>query len=261
MADFTKIIDHPEKTTIISKLVSGESPKVVSKYLKDKYPKPDEGHLRVPATTLQEFLDTYANHHGQVKKIVGRHVNSKMDKKIHESLLDTRAWRERVLEGVDKEINYLERLDNVLTILETRAEQLFDKIQGDPEDTRTDYVFTKYMELLMLAIEKGDKIRNDRPDVRVEHTYTVQMVEQQSVAIQEAIRRVLERLGPEYSSMFMELMSEELSKMSARDIDPRPSAKEIDKEKESLNLLEDKVKDFDQKFMEGDSEEVVHESE
>lgn len=252
MADFTKIIDHPEKTDIISKLVSGDSPKVVSKYLKDKYPNPDQGHLRIPATLLQEFLDTYGDHKGRVQKIINRDVNTKMDKKIHESLLDTRAWKDRVLEGVDKEINYLERLDGVLTILETRAEQLFDKIQSDPEDTRTDYVFTKYMELLMLAIEKADKIKNDKPDVRVEHTYTIQMVEQQSVAIQEAIRRVLDRLGPEYSSMFMQLMSEELTKMSAKDIDPRPSSKEIEREKESLNKLEGKIQDFDEKFFNDD---------
>jgi len=197
-ANFQKILDHPEKTNIISKLVSGDDPKVVSNYLKDKYPKPDEVHLRIPATVLKEFIDTYADHHGYVKKIIQRDADSKIDKKIADSLMDTRAWRDRVIDGVKKEINYLDKLDNVLTILETRSEQIFDMIQNDPENTRTDYVFTKYMELLMLAIEKGDKIKNDRPDVRIEHTYTVQMVEQQSVAFQNAIRRLLERLTPEY---------------------------------------------------------------
>jgi hypothetical protein len=250
MVDFTKILDHPEKTTIISKLVTGESPKVVSKYLKDKYPKPDEGHLRLPATLLQEFHDTYSDHHGAVKKIVSRHTQNKLDQKIADSLLDTRAWRERVIEGVNKEINYLEKLDSVLTILETRAEQIFDMIQSDPENTRTDYVFTKYMELLMLAIEKGDKIRNDRPDIRVEHTYTVQMVEQQSVAFQEAIRRVLERLGPEYSAIFMQLLTEEMKKMSAKNIDTTPTPKQLEKEKESLDKLDEQVQEFDDKLLE-----------
>ena len=248
MADFAKIIDHPEKTAIISKLVSGESPKVVSKYLKDKYPKPDEAHLRVPATTLQEFLDTYANHHGYVKKIVQRDADSKMDKKIHESLMDTRAWKERVVEGVEKEINYLDKLHNVLTILVTRAEQIFDMIQGDPENSRNDYVFTKYMELLMLAIEKGDKIKNDRPDVRIEHTYTVQMVEQQSFAFQEAIRRVLERLGPEYSSLFMDLLKEEMEKMDPRQLNPAPTQKDVERERESLEKLAVKAQEFDTKI-------------
>lgn len=251
MSDFKKIIDHPEKETIISKLVSGDSSKLVSKYLKDKYPGPDENHLRIPATTLQEFLDTYADHHGYVKKIVQRDADSKLDKKIHESLLDNRAWKERVLDGVNKEIDYIERLNNVITILETRAEQIFDMIQGDPEDTRkADYIFTKYMELLMAALEKADKIKNDRPDIRVEHTYTVQMVEQQSVAFQEAIRRVLERLGPEYMSLFMDLLNEEMQRLNPKDIDPMPSQKQIQKEKESLAKLNDKVENFNKEVAE-----------
>ena len=258
MADFTKIIDHPEKTQIISKLVSGESPKVVSAYLKDKYPKPDEAHLRVPATTLQEFLDTYADHHGYVKKIIQRDADSKIDKKIAESLMDTRAWRERVVDGVKKEINYIDKLDQVLTILEVRSEQIFDMIQNDPENTRTDYVFTKYMELLMLAIEKGDKIRNDRPDVRIEHTYTVQMVEQQSVAFQNAIRRMLERLGPEYGSLFMDLLKEELLKMNVKDLQIQPiTQKEIEKERQSLDKLKVQAEEFDQKFLEEHKDEEI----
>ena len=255
-ADFTKILDHPEKTQIISKLVSGENPKVVSAYLKDKYPKPDEVHLRIPATTLQEFLDTYADHHGYVKKIIQRDADSKIDKKIAESLMDTRAWRERIVDGVKKEISYIDKLDSVLTILETRSEQIFDMIQNDPENTRTDYVFTKYMELLMLAIEKGDKIRNDRPDIRVEHTYTVQMVEQQSVAFQNAIRRMLERLGPEYGSLFMDLLKDELSKMSVKDLPPQMvTPKEIERERHAMDKLSVQVDEFDQKFLEEHKDE------
>lgn len=258
MSDFKRIIDHPEKEAIISKLVSGDSPKLVSKYLKDKYPGPDENHLRIPSTVLQEFLDTYADHHGYVKKIVQKDADSKLDKQIKDSLLDNRAWKERVIDGVNKEIDYIERLNNVITILETRAEQIFDMIQGDPEDTRkADYIFTKYMELLMAALEKADKIKNDRPDIRIEHTYTVQMVEQQSVAFQEAIRKVLERLGPDYTSLFMDLLNEEMRKISVKDINPMPTQKAITKEKESIAGLNEKVMNFDKEvsteiFEEGD---------
>jgi hypothetical protein len=248
--DFTKIATHPEIKTIISKLVSGESSKLVSNYLKDKYPKPDEGHLRIPATQLQEFLDSYADHNGYVKKIVQRDTDSKLDKKIAESLMDTAPWKERVLEGVEKEINYIDKLNAVVTILEKRAEQLFDLIQSDPENTRTDYVFTKYMEQLMIAIEKADKIKNDKPDIRVEHTYTLQMVEQQTVAFQEAIGRVLERMGPEYTSIFMDILAEEMNKLRAKDIYKIPEARNIDKETKSLDMFEHDVQEMDSKLLE-----------
>jgi hypothetical protein len=256
--DFTKIIDHPDKTVIISKLVSGDSPKVVSAYLKDKYPKPDEGHLRVSATTLQEFLDSYGDSNAYVKKVIQRDADSKIDRKIAESLMDIRPWRERVIDGVKKELNYLDKLDGLMTIMETRAEQIFDLIQNDPESTKTDYIFTKYAEILMQIIEKCDKIKNDRPDVRIEHTYTVQMVEQQSVAFQEAIRRVLERLDPGISSLFMDLLSQELGKMNPKEFAPViHSQNDVDKERQALDKLDVKVKEFDAKFLEEHAEEVT----
>jgi hypothetical protein len=248
MVDFSKIIDHPEKTTIISKLCSGDSPKVVSNYLKDKYSKPDEGHLRLPINLLQEFLDSYANHHGFIKKVIQKNADSKLDKKIADSLMNTASWKERVAENFGKEINYLQRLDNILTILETRAEQIFDLIQEDPENTKTDYIFTKYLELLMLAIEKGDKIKNDKPDIRIEHTYTVQMVEQQSIAFQEAIRRVLDRMGPENAFLFMDLINEELAKINPKklEVSSSPTPKQLEKEYKSVDKFEEKAQNFDQ---------------
>ncbi len=69
----------------------------------------------------------------------------------------------------------------------------------------------KYFDLLFQAIEKADKVINERPDQRIEHTYTVQMVEQHSVAFQEAIRDLLLELGPEQSARFMELLNERLT--------------------------------------------------
>jgi hypothetical protein len=250
MTDFQKIIDHPEKTIILSKLLGGEDPKVVSKYLKDKFAKDDESHLRIPSTVLQEFLGKYANHHAYVKKIINKNADSKLDKKIADSLMDTREWRERIVDGVKKEINYLDKLDMILTVLETRSEQLFDLIQSDPENTRTDYIFTKYMEQLMLVIEKADKLKNDKPDIRIEHTYSVQMVEQQSVAFQEAIRRVLDRLGPEYTSLFMELLSEELNKLNPNTINPVPTPKQIEQGRKDFDKIEQKVLEFDKEFEE-----------
>jgi hypothetical protein len=213
-ADFSKIVDHPEKTNIITKLVHGESPKLVAQYLKDKYQKPDEGHLRIPAATLQEFLSSYGDHHGIVKKIIQKDVDSKLDRKIADSLMDTRAWKERLVDSVNTEFDYIKELNNVITIIKTRTEQIFDLIQNDPENTKNaDYIFTKYIEMLMFAIEKADKIQNDKPDIRIEHTHSVLMVEQHTVAFQEAIKRTLDRLGPDYTSLFMDLLNEEMGKI------------------------------------------------
>ena len=52
----------------------------------------------------------------------------------------------------------------------------------------------KYYDLLFQAIEKADKIINDRPDQRIEHTH-IHMIEDYSVAFQEAIRELLLEMG------------------------------------------------------------------
>jgi len=255
MGDFSKITNHPDKKDIISKLIRGDNPKVVSKYLKDQYSKPEEAHLRVPASLLQEFRDKYADTGEFAKKVFNRQSNSKLDKKIAESLLDNRTWKERVNESIDKEIDYMDHLDRLLVALEIRTEQLFDLIQQDPENTRTDYIFTKYSEILMLLLEKADKIRNDKPDIKIEHTYTVQMVEQQTVAFQEAIRRVLERMNPEISSIFLDLLNEEMGNIKPQEINPLPAPRRLEKEKSELDKLDVKMSDLDAKFDDDKEEE------
>jgi len=239
LSDFNKIVDHPEKQEIISKLLSGDSPSDVSKYLKEKYPGPDQSHLRIASTILDDFIKKYASQASYATKLIKKDCESKLDKKIADSLLQNKEWSKRLAESVDEEIDFKRKFSGLLKILEVRAEQIFDLIQSNPESTKTDYIFTKYMELIMLAIEKGDKLINDKPDIKIEHSYTIQMVEQQSFIFQEAIRRVLERMGSEYSSIFMDLLNQELNQIKTQDlIAPSPSITPKQMEKEKMLLTE-----------------------
>jgi hypothetical protein len=211
MADLKKLLDHPEKQGIITRLVSGETPKAVAAYLKTKYSKPDENHLRLPATTMKEFIDTYGDHYGFIKKIVKDDRDGKLDKQVSESLLANKDWKDYLEEVRDEDIDFRRKWMNLIKMLEVRLEQVFDKIQENPGNTKPDYVMEKYINTWMQVLEKADKMINERPDVRIEHSYTVQMVEQQTVAFQEAIRRVLERFEPELAAKFVEMLHEELA--------------------------------------------------
>src|SRR5690606_34437381 len=107
--------------------------------------------------------------------------------------------------------------------------------------------------LNMMVIEKIDKIINKSPDQRIEHTYTVQMVEQQAVALQEAIKRVIGRLEPEMASLFMEMLAEEMSKLKSPTDVPVQS---FEKTKKDIAKLEEKAANFDEKLEEiGDDNE------
>jgi hypothetical protein len=236
MADLKKLLDHPEKQGIITRLVSGETPKAVAAYLKSKYPKPDEGHLRIPASTLKEFIDTYGDHYGFIKKIVKDDRDGKLDKQVSASLLANKDWKDYLDEVRDEDIDFRRKWMNLIKMLEVRLEQVFDKIQENPGNTKPDYVMEKYINTWMQVLEKADKMINERPDVRIEHSYTVQMVEQQTVAFQEAIKRVLERLDPELSTLFVDLLNEELANLKV-DFNNAPVRRNMKRDNEAVDKL------------------------
>ena len=148
------------------------------------------------------------------------------------------AFTGRMAEVTDDEIDFRKKWKQLLYMLEARMEQVFDKVQENPGSTKADYVMGNYFELWHLALDKADKMLNDRPDVKIEHSYTVQMVEQQSVAFQEAIRRVLIKLDPALSNLFIDLLNEELRGMKPDDDRVKKS---LHKDKEHVNKLLDKA--------------------
>ena len=244
MTDFSKIVNHPEKQLIISKLCSGDTPKVVSAHLKTKYSKPDEGHLRIPAAKLQEFYDVYGPKYGFIKKIV-KQDSSKLDKEIAQSLLENSEWRARAADVTDDEINLQKKLNTMLTILEARAEQIFDKIQENPGGTKVDYVFDKIMNTLLLVIDRIDRLQNDRPDIKIEHSYTIQMMEQHTVVMQEVIKKILQQMSPEYTMLFMDLMNEGMKNAQPDDLIAKVPKMNIANEHKKVDLLMDKTIDID----------------
>lgn len=253
MADYKKILDHPEVQGIIDKLMMGETPKDVSAYLKHKYNKPDENHLRLSASLLEQFVKNYCNTSDFMTKIVKDEKKGALDKQIAQSLMNNKTWKERLAELADDKIDLERKLAEQLAMMEQRQEQIFDKIQENPGSTKLDYVMTKYFELNMMIIEKIEKIVNKAPDQRIEHTVSVQMVEQYSSVLQEGIRRVIARLPAEQATEFMEMLSEEMASVKPpRDAVPVT----MNAAKKEVARLEDKGAKLDAKFEEiGESDD------
>jgi hypothetical protein len=246
--NFQKLLEHPDVQLIIDKLALGETPESVSSYLKSKYDGPTEGNLRLSTNLLKEFVKTYGNTSEFVDKLIIDAKNNNIDKQISQSLLNNKVWKERVAEIVDEKIDIEKKIIQQLTILEQRQEQIFDKIQENPGSTKLDYVMTKYFELNAMLLEKADKIINKTPDQRIEHTFTVQMVEQHSNVIQEAVRRVISRLPPDQASEFMQMLAEELSSLKTPIFSSTPPTnKAIEKD---LSYLEGKIEAIDTEFKE-----------
>ncbi len=215
MADIDKLINHPEKDKIIGKLFSGESPRDVAQYLKLKFHGKDEQHLRLSAVFLKELIDKYFGQYKLLDQIIADEKSGKLNTKLAESLINNKVWQERMQENLDKEIDLKKRIQQMIQAIEARAEQVFDKIQENPGNLKGggDYILLKYFDLLINALEKADKIINERPDKLIQADITINMVEQHSVAFQEAIRELLMELDPEISARFMDLLTRKLAKL------------------------------------------------
>lgn len=237
MSGYQKILDHPDKNNIISKLASGESAASVSEYLKLKYSEKDQKHLRLSSKLLSGFIDKYLNQYEHLEKIVSDQKQGKLDKKLAASIINNKTWNERLAEKVDAELDIKLKVMQVLTLLEARAEQVFDSIQENPANFKGDYVLIKYFELLFNALEKCDKVVNERPDQVIEHNYSIKLVERHSVVLQNAIREVLSEMDPDIASLFLDKLSDKLRELE----EPEEEVKKTIGIKQVENLLPEHI--------------------
>jgi hypothetical protein len=215
VSDFGLILDHPDNEEIVSKLLTGTSPKEVGQWLKLKYPKKNQSHLRLTIKLLKEFSESeYTDCHKQFSKDLMLHKSGgKIDKRVYESLLDNRSYRERLSEVADTELDIGKMLTSLVTVCQNRAEQVFDIIQEDPHNFSGDSVLIKYMNELINMAEKFDKLVNRAPDQIIQHNVTIQTVEAITVMFQDAIRETLAQVDPERSSLFMEIFSQKMAEL------------------------------------------------
>ncbi len=214
VADYSKLLNHPEKDEIISKLMTGISSKQVADWLKLKYPNKDQGHLRISSNSLKEFTDNNLDLYSQLRNdIEGAASGQAPARAIAESLRNNKTYQERLNELADNEIDIKQIIKETVMMVRARAIQVFDKIQNNPENTKPDYTLIKWFETLINASEKYDKIVNESPDVVVEHKVTMEIVENRLAIFQEAVRETALELDPEIAFLFMDKLSKKLGSL------------------------------------------------
>lgn len=209
VADFSKILSHPDKDEIISKLVTGIKPKDVSDWLKLKYTDKEQGHLRVSSKILQEFVENNLDLYNVLQNDIS---GVKQDKKeISDSLKNNKTYQERIVEIADKELDIKRLLIETGHIIRQRVEQVFDKIQENPQNFKPDYTLIKWLETLLSFTDKYQKIVNEAPDTVVQHNVNIQIVEQHTIMLQDAIRETMAEVDSDMAFNFLEKLNAKMS--------------------------------------------------
>lgn len=213
VADFSKILSHPDKDEIISKLVTGIKPRDVSDWLKLKYSDKEQGHLRVSSKILQDFVENNLDLYNVLQNDISGVKQNK--KEISDSLKNNKTYQERIVEIVNKELDIKRLLIETGHIIRQRVEQVFDKIQENPQNFKPDYTLIKWLETLLNFTDRYQKIVNEAPDTVVQHNINIQLVEQHTIMLQDAIRETMAEIDSDMSFRFLEKLNSKMATLKS----------------------------------------------
>ena len=238
MADFSLITDHPLSKEILSKLLSGSTPKDVAQWLKIKYSDKEQAHLRLTQKILKEFNDSqYTNVYDQFKTdlIQISKKDKDKDKVISASLMKNKTYRDRLQEIADKEFDILRVLNNLVVVTHDRLEQVFDRVQENPSGFDGDNILIKYINMMFEIAEKLEKIRLNAPESLTQQNITMQAIEEYMAIYKEAIRETLSEIDPDTAMLFMDKLYNKLNELKP----PKPMTQ--DKRIQEATVLQERI--------------------
>jgi hypothetical protein len=217
-----KILKHPDKDEIISKLIIGISPKTITEWLKGKYTNVDESKFVISEKTIKSFKDNYLDIYKILKEDFDKTKNAlavNTEDQLMLSVQNNPTYKNKMIELASQEIDIKKMLANMIIAIETRAAQIFDSIQEDPRNinSRNDRVLREWFDTLGANLERFHKLVNGVPDQIIQHNITLQAVDQHIAVFHDVIRDVLSKMDLESSMYFMELFNERMSKLKQPD--------------------------------------------
>jgi hypothetical protein len=224
--NLTKILEHPDKEEIISKLLIGISSSDVYEWLKAKYTNPGESKFVLSDKSIKSFQDNYLDLYTHIKEDVLKTKQNQFspEEQLQLSIKNNKVYKDKMIELAGKEVDIKSMIANMIAAIETRAAQVFDTIQEDPRNMRTDRILIEWFDLLGNVLEKYHKLVNGAPDQVIQHNVTLQVVDQHINVFYETIREVLSQMDIETSLYFMEVFNEKMSRLKAPTDKPTPTA-------------------------------------
>jgi hypothetical protein len=221
-----KILDHPDKDEIISKLIIGISEKDIYSWLKAKYTNISERKFVIAEKSVKAFKDNYLDIYNLIQEDILKTktaINTSTQEQLELSIKNNSTYKNKLIELASKELDIRQMIMNLCVAVELRISQVFDKIQEDPSNinTRIDRLLIEYAETLGSILEKYYKFTEAPAAQTVNHNVTLQVVDQHITVFHDVIKEVLSQMDLETSLYFMEVFNEKMSKLKP------PAEKEI----------------------------------
>lgn len=217
-----KILDHPDKDEIISKLVIDIPTKDIYDWLKSKYTNVSEAKFVIAEKSIKSFKENYLDIYSMIQEDLSKTrsaITTSTEDNLQLSIKNLPAYKNIMLQTVNEELDIRKIIKGLCIAIETRLSQVFDEIQEDPRNinTRVDRLLIDYAEVLGNILEKYYKFTESPADQIVQHNVTLQVVDQHISVFHDVIREVLSQMDLETSLYFMEVFNEKMAKLKAPD--------------------------------------------
>ena len=223
-----RILEHPDRDEIISKLVIGISSNDIHEWLNSKYTNPNESKFVLSVKTISNFQDDYLDIYDLIKQDLIKTKQALLtngEDQLELAVTNNITYKSKMLELVNKEIDVRQIIANLCNVIETRVGQVFDEIQDDPRsiNTKIDRLLIDYTEVLGNILEKYYKFTEVPATNVVQHNVTLQVIDQHISVFHDVIKEVLSQMDLETSMYFMEIFNEKMSKLKAPTVENTPN--------------------------------------
>lgn len=223
-----KILQHPDKDEIISKLVIGITPKDIHDWLASKYTNASEKKFVIAEKSINSFQNNYLDIYNMIQEDVVKSktaLATNTEEELALSVQNNPTYKSKMLELAGKELDIRKMVANLCVAIETRIGQVFDEIQEDPRNinTRVDRLLIDYAEALGSILEKYYKFTEEPAQNVVQHNVTLNVMDQHISVFHDIIKDVLSHMDLEASMYFMEVFNERFSKLKLPAVNTTPN--------------------------------------
>jgi hypothetical protein len=216
---YKKILEHPDKDEIISKLVIGRSPTDVHDWLKIKYTNVSEIKFVLSEKIIKSFKSTYLDFYNDMlldlNKVKSSAITNTQDE-LSLTVKGNSTYKDALLKVANKELDIETIMGTMAINVETRMAQVFDEMMENPRDinTKVDRLFAEYADILGNLLDKYHKWK-EKPaaDQVIQHNVTLQVVDQHISVFHDVIKEILSQMDLESSQYFIEVFNEKMSKL------------------------------------------------
>lgn len=215
-----KILEHPDKDEVISKLIIGITPKDINDWLKSKYSALSDSKFILSENALKTFQDNYLDIYNMIRQDIMKTkqaVALSEEDQLILSIQKNPTYKSKMMELADKEIDVRKIIANMCVAIEHRVGQVFDIIEKEPEkiNSKQEYVLINYVEKLGNMLEKYWKFTEAPVNTTVQHNVTLQVVDQHINVFHDVMRDVLSQMDLETSLYFMDVFKQKMDQLKA----------------------------------------------